>query len=176
MRVKNNYKWMLSGFFVFMSLMNSSGIAFSEESETPPASITPLPGIPKDFEVVYGTGATHAEWGRTEYRILADGSAKTEYTRMGQDKIIRKPQKGQLNAEQLSNLWKKIQDVRFFSLKESYQNSRIMDGSSSFISVRADGRHHMVSVINTKVKAFDQIADYIEQTVEAALKKQNEES
>ena len=126
-------------------------------------TITPLPGVPKDFELVYGSGVAHADWGSTKYTISADGSAVKQRIKHFRDKDQNPEIKRcQLTAEELGGLWKEIQAVKFFRLKENYTNPRIMDGSSNFIYVKANGKEHTVSVMNTEVKAFDRIANDVE--------------
>jgi len=171
-----------------------SNLALSTENEKANASIIPLPGVPEDFELVYGFGATHAERGRTRYAITADGAVVVEKSRFvrssnhpivtadhsvaaAKEQDIRNSgpqqefQQYQLTAGELAALWKNIQTTKFFGLKENYTNPHIMDGSSSFIYVKANGKEHTVSVMNTKVKAFDRIVSDIEKLFDKKVAK-----
>lgn len=141
MRIKFAYGWVLFGVMIGMTpwantnsaFSAESNLVFSTESAKTNIFITPLPGVPKDFELVYGSGAAHADWGRTRYSISADGSAVKERTKNIRDEDQNPEIKQcQLTAEELGGLWKEIQAVKFFRLKENYTNSRIMDGSSNF--------------------------------------------
>src|SRR5512139_2393720 len=57
----------LLAFFAFC-LLTVAPIVFAND-KTNELQVKALPGIPEDFVIVYGTGATHAERGRTTYRI-----------------------------------------------------------------------------------------------------------
>lgn len=133
----------------------------SAEDKTNVPQVKALPGIPEDFEIVYGTGATHAERGRTTYRISADGKATCEKTRGSRTAGTRKLEQYQLARGELQLIIKKISDAGFFNLREQYRNPRIMDGSSSYIRVTMDNKSHSVGVMNTSTPEFSGIANLV---------------
>ena len=134
----------------------------SAEDKTNELQVKALPGIPEDFLIVYGTGATHAEWGRTTYRISADGKATCEKTKGSRTKGTKKLEHYQLTKGELKLMIKKINDAHFSDLKEQYSNPKIMDGSSSYISVTMDKQSHSVVVRNTSQREFSEIANLIQ--------------
>jgi hypothetical protein len=132
-----------------------------------PAAGQGPPPVPKDLEIVYGFGATHAEWGRTTYRVTADGVMTVEKTQgFGDGAKIEKASYA-LTPEELGQVVRKVEEARFFRLKESYANNRIMDGYSSFLRIQMNGKAHSVSVVNTSVKRFNLVADCLEKLVAA---------
>jgi hypothetical protein len=149
----------LLAFFVFCLLPVAPIVSAEEKTDEP--QVKALPGIPEDFLLIYGTGATHAEWGRTTYKISADGKATREKTRGGRTTGTRKAEHYQLTRGELKLIIKKINVVHFFNLKEQYSNPKIRDGSSSFIRVTMDKQSHSVVVVNTSTRDFSEIADLI---------------
>jgi hypothetical protein len=150
----------LLAFFVFCLLPVAP--IDSAEDKTNEHQVKTLPGIPEDFLIIYGTGATHAEGGRTTYRISADGKATCIKTKGRRTKETRKVEHYQLTRGELKLIIKKINDVHFSDLKEQYSNPQIMDGSSSYISVTMDKQSHSVVLLNTSKREFSEIANLIE--------------
>jgi hypothetical protein len=122
--------------------------------------------IPEDLAIVYGTGATHAEWGRTTYKISADGKVLYEKTRGSGTTGSRQQESRSLTKEELLLIIGKIQDNGFFNLNAHYSNPRIHDGWSSFISVTIDRKTHTVAIMNTSQKEFGEIASLISNLVD----------
>lgn len=149
----------LLAFFVFCLLTVAPIV--SAEDKTNELQVKALPGIPEDFLIIYGTGATHAERGRRTYRISADGKATCEKTRGSRTTGTRQLEHYQLTREELELIIKKINDVHFFNLKEQYRNPKIIDGSSSYIRVGMEKQSHSVSVLNTSLHEFSEIANLI---------------
>ncbi len=146
--------------FLASFLLTVAPIALAEE-KTNELQVRALAGIPEDFLIIYGTGATHAERGRTTYRISADGKASCEKTRRSGSTITRQLKHYQLTREELKLIIKKINDVHFFDLKEQYSNPRIRDGSSSYLRVTMEKQSHSVGVLNTSVHEFSETANLI---------------
>jgi len=144
---------------VFCFLTKISAVSAADETDN--VQVKALDGIPEDLAIVYGSGATHAEWGRSLYKISADGNAVYEETRGRQSTVSRQQEYYQLTRGELQLIIKKIKDNRFFSLNEQYSNPKIRDGSSSYISVTMDKKTHSVSMINSYQKEFDEIAGLI---------------
>ena len=134
----------------------------SAADETDNVRTKGLDGIPEDLSIVYGSGATHAAWGRSTYRISADGKVVYEKTRGSQSAGSRKREYYQLTTEELQLIINKIKDNRFFSLNEHYSNPKIRDGFSSYISVTMDKKTHSVAVMNTQQKEFNEIRSLID--------------
>lgn len=190
MKIKSVCAFLVLGLFIFMASMSNSRLAFSVETEKTKTEITPLAGVPVDFEVVYGFGATHAERGRTTYTITADGVVVIEkskgrgtipkrlpiarganYAAAPKETVPPNPapqpevRQCKLTAGELAGLWKNIQDAKFFGLEKNYTNSHIMDGTSSYLTIKANGQEHSVTVINSQVKAYDQITGKIKKMI-----------
>ena len=138
----------------------------SAAGETGKVHINALDGIPEDFAIVYGTGATHAGWGRTTYSISADGKVLYEKTKGSQIKGSRVQEQYRLTKEELQLIIKIIQDNGFFGLDKHYSNRKVHDGWSSYISVTVDKKTHSVGVMNTHKKEFDEIAGMIRNIVD----------
>jgi|GEM_PF-2523452 len=139
-----------------------------------PVSCQESAPAPKDLEIVYGFGATHAEWGRTTYRLTADGVMTVEKTQGYGDEAKSESARYALTPEELGQILRKIEEARFFKLKESYADNRIRDGYSSFLSIRMNGKTHMVSVMNKSVKRFDLVAETLEKITAAKIKAEGE--
>ena len=123
--------------------------------------VIPLEGVPSDFSLVYGTGATHADWGRTTYRISADGKVLHERSRRSQ----RQKKEYLLTKEDMAAIISKIRERRFFDLEEHYANPKVHDGWSSYITVTMDGRKHGVSLRNMHQADFGAVAETISSTI-----------
>ena len=149
----------LLAFFAFC-LLTVAPIVFANDKTTE-LQVKALPGIPEDLLIVYGTGATHAERGRTTYRVSADGRATCEKTRRSGATVTRQLKQYQLTKEELKLIIKKMKDVHFFNLKEHYSNPKIRDGSSSYITLTMEKQSHSVGVLNTSLHEFSEIADLI---------------
>ena len=146
--------------FLAFCLLTVAPIVFANDKTTE-LQVKALPGIPEDFLIIYGTGATHAERGRTTYRISADGKATCEKRRRSGATVTRQLKQYQLTKEELKLIIKKINDVHFFNLKEYYSNPKIRDGSSSYIRVTMQKQSHSVGVLNTSIDEFSEIANLI---------------
>lgn len=172
MRTKFMYGLLAWGLLIFMISINDSRFALSEEGEKANSVITPLPGVPTDFKLIYDFGATHAAWGRTRFTITANGAVVVEKSRVVHGAGLKRDlQRCQLTAGELAGLWKQIQEAKFFELEKHYANTRIRDGSSSYITINADGKEHSVTVLNTHEQAYDQIVYEIEKITNKKLSK-----
>lgn len=160
-RCLQNYVGLLSILLLSVFCMLTNVNAVSAADETDNVQVRDLDGIPEDLDIVYNSGATHAEWGRSTYKISADGKVVYEETRGRQSAVSRHQEYYQLTKKELQLIIKKIKDNRFFSLNEQYSNSKIRDGSSSYITVTMNKKTHSVSVINVYKKQFNEIADLI---------------
>ncbi|MBP7828319.1 MAG: hypothetical protein KA248_00230 [Kiritimatiellae bacterium] len=117
----------------------------------------PETALPADFELRWSSGATHAEWGRKEGTLNAQGELVWVESRGSGDEATRTERRGQASREQLDALWRAIQEHRFFNLREQYSNPGVRDGFSSFIAVQAGGREHSVAVMNTRQERFSEV-------------------
>jgi hypothetical protein len=109
---------------------------------------------PTDLFVHWGGGATHAEWGREEGWLEADGTWRWEKTRGPRGEAPLKECRGQASPAKLAALWRAIQENHFFQLNTRYVDLSVHDGYSDFISVTANGITHGVSVSNTHEESF----------------------
>ena len=146
--------------FLAFCLLTVAPIVFANDKTTE-LQVKALPGIPEDLLIVYGTGATHAERGRTTYRISADGKATCEKRRRSGATVARQLKQYQLTKEELKLIIKKVNDVHFFNLKEHCSNPKIRDGSSSYITLTMEKQSHSVGLLNTSIHEFSEIANLI---------------
>ena len=132
-----------------------------DPSSRPPAEVSP----PADFEIRWGSGATHAEWGREEGTLNAKGELSWVKSRGYGQNASREEARGQASPEQILGVWRAINESRFFDLRKSYDNAAVQDGFSEFIAVTADGRSHSVSVLNTSQPRFSQVMKALNELV-----------
>jgi hypothetical protein len=125
-----------------------------------------LDGIPEDLYIVYSTGATHAEWGRTTYEISADGGVVYEESRGLGNKGSRQTKCYRLTEKELKTIVKTIRENNFFDMNQHYSHPHIMDGWSSSIVVTLDHKTHSVSVMNLRQREFDTIAYVIKSIID----------
>lgn len=158
-RVKkcSTYAWAVT---VFWGILTAVLIASAAE-DAKEGQVKAMEGIPGDLSIIYGSGATHAERGRTTRRISADGVVVVEKSRRKPNGMERQKEYYQLTKAELQKIMRAIEKNDFFDLDKSYSNPRIRDGSSSYISVTMDNRTHSVSVINTSQKDFNEITSLI---------------
>ena len=149
---------------VLWSFTHTAAASSADETDSK-VQVKALDGIPRDLAIVYGTGATHAGWGRTTYRVSADGRATYEKTRGVGSKGSREKKRYALTAEELTLIMNKIKDTGFFGLAESYADPKKRDGWSSYITVTMDGKTHGVSIRNIHQNEFDAVAGIISKTV-----------
>jgi hypothetical protein len=143
--------------FCFITM---AAVTFAAD-ETDNVQVKALGGIPKDLSITYGYGDTHAERGRTSYKISADGKVVYEKTSGSRSSGAKQQELYQLTQEELQLIIRKIKDNSFFSLNNQYRNQKIMGGFSSYISVTMDQKTHVVAVTNTHQKEFSDIAGMI---------------
>lgn len=129
--------------------------------------VEPSSSIPEDLEVRYSYGACHAEWGRTNVVIDAQGNgvyesgsgSLTEDGRFENEKF-RKTFK--LNESELLGLLSNIEKSGFYSLEDDYSNPGIMDGGCQSISVTKNNSTKMVSISNAESpEAYSKVAELI---------------
>jgi hypothetical protein len=123
--------------------------------------------VPPDFSLTYESGATHAEWGRTRMSLDAAGRMVIEETR-GM-RLQQEKREGQVPPEALLAVVRSVHSSGFMRLKESYADRRIMDGWSAWIRVRMNGCEHSVTVLNTSVREFDQVASAMRELAEKTV-------
>jgi len=123
----------------------------------PPSPAEPGVVLPADLQIRWGSGATHAEWGRSEGTLNAQGEWVWVDSRGVGDNAVRDETRGQATPAQMAKLWRVIGKNRFFDLKESYADMDIQDGYSMFIAITANGKSHSVGVMNTSQKEFSKI-------------------
>lgn len=128
----------------------------------PPSSM-----VPDDMEIYYTYGACHAEWGRTNIRILSDGTGLyesgrgpiTEGGKFAENDNRRNFKLGESEALKLLN---DIEKSGFYSLKDGYSDFSIQDGACSYISVTSNNKTKSVSISNTNApEAFSKAAGLI---------------
>lgn len=124
---------------------------------SPPAKPLAALGVPVDFEVRWGSGGTHAEWGREEGTLNAQGDLVWVKSRGYGSDAVHEESRGHATKAQMDALWRAFGENRFFQLKKSYDNPFVNDGFSSFIAIAADGRSHSVAVSNTSQERFSKV-------------------
>jgi hypothetical protein len=111
--------------------------------------------VPKDLSIFYGFGACHAEWGRTEVSIDANGqglyeegsgSLRREGGQKFENEIFRKT--FVLNETELLGLLDGIEKSGFYYLNDSYYNHEVQDGGCEGIQITRNNTTKSVSVSN----------------------------
>jgi hypothetical protein len=111
--------------------------------------------VPKDLFIFYGFGACHAEWGRTEVSIDANGQGlyeegsgglKFEDGQKFENEIFRKT--FVLNETELLGLLDDIEKGGFYNLNDSYHNPEVQDGGCEFIAITRSNTTKSVGVSN----------------------------
>ena len=155
-------------FLILILLVSVSGCL--NESSLQPMSEK----VPKDLDIVYGYGGTHAEWGRTEVRIDANGrglyqsgsgSMRFDDEQRFEHEEFRKT--FVLNEMELLALLVDLEKSGFYSLNDSYVNNEIMDGYSEFISITKNNVTKSVLILNTEAPpSYQKAAEIIEEKAE----------
>jgi hypothetical protein len=136
----------------------------------------PSSGVPDDLEIRYGSGACHAEWGRTNIIIDAkgngiyeSGSGPLDENGRFQNEEFRKTFR--LDENELLGLLNGIEGSGFYSLNDYYSDMGIIDGSCNSISVTKNNSTKTVSVSNTdSPAAYSKVAELISGTAENKTK------
>jgi len=111
--------------------------------------------IPNDLSIFYGFGACHAEWGRTEISIDANGLGL--YEEGSGELLLEEGQKFEnetfrkefvLNETELLDLLQEINKSGFYLLNDSYYNPEVQDGSCEGIAITKDNATKSVDVSN----------------------------
>jgi hypothetical protein len=132
---------------------------------------TPVPReLPPDFAVEWSSGPCHADWGDLNFLKLApkpDSTGRTAWV-LQRGAISPPPPRGSnmvtkiageypVSASECLELYRVVVGQRFFSLKEHYPDTKIIDGGSAVITVTANGVTKHVRVSNMTVKRFDRV-------------------
>ncbi len=153
--------WALT-IFCPLIVLSATDAALGREDK---GHVKSLDGIPEDLHIVYGTGATHAEWGRSTYEISANGRVVYEETRGSRTGGSSQKKYYRITKKEIQHIVKQIRKNHFFSLNSRYSNPKIRDGWSSHISVRMDNQTHTVSVMNVSPPEFSAIAHVIKNVI-----------
>lgn len=156
--------FLMSAFVAVCSLAVVSGIGAEDKAEK--VRVKALDGIPEDLHIVYGTGATHAEWGRTTYEISADGTVVYEESGGRGNEGSRQTKYYRLTEKELQIIVRTIRENNFFGLNRHYSHPHIMDGWSSSVFVTLDHKTHSVSVMNFHKQELDAIACVIQSIID----------
>jgi hypothetical protein len=109
--------------------------------------------VPPDLYIIYSDGACHAEWGRSEVIITADGNGISQSGSGSYEDGRFEEEESRLgftlSEEELLFLLNAIEGSGFYSLDDTYTDMSIMDGSCEYISVTADNKTKGVSISNT---------------------------
>ncbi|NYZ77021.1 hypothetical protein H0O02_01760 [Candidatus Micrarchaeota archaeon] len=128
--------------------------------------------VPEDLEITYSYGACHAEWGRTDIAIKADGSGVYESGSgmMIGDRFANEEFRKtfRLSETELLNLLNAIEKSGFYSLGDYYTDPNTIDGSCEYVSVTKNNSTKSVSVSNTEPPAaYGQVAGMISAVAES---------
>jgi len=126
--------------------------------------------IPDDLEIDYSYHASYGGAG-IEVKIDSQGSAILIESDSADD-FFESDKSGleqgfDLDEEELLGIYQEIVKNNFFSLRERYENPDILDGDVYSIRVKANGREHKVTVLNTNIERFDRIAEAVEKIIDA---------
>jgi hypothetical protein len=136
---------------LLIALMTMSLVDCSHSQSSSPISDK----IPKDLFILYGLGACHAEWGRTEISIDANGLGSyeegsgellLEEGEKFENEIFRK--EFVLNETELLDLLQEINISGFYELNDSYYNPEVQDGSCEGIAITKKNSTKSIYVSN----------------------------
>jgi hypothetical protein len=113
--------------------------------------------VPDDFQLEYGWGACFTQWGRYTLTLYSNGSATYEYLKG----MTKEYEYYNFTNEELLEIYSEVIRHKFFDLKEQYSNPNILDGSCSYLQIKADEKEHRVSVSNEHITPFDRITQKI---------------
>jgi len=133
-----------------------------------PAEKNPPP-MPVDFEVRWGGGSPHSEWGQEESTLTAQGDVIQVKSEGFGKKAKCGQTRGHVTRQQQESLWKLLHEQHFFKLQANYTDFRKIQGFTEFITIRANGRTNTVSVTDTAPESFAQILAALDQLRDAAL-------
>lgn len=127
--------------------------------------------VPGDLYVVYSYGACHAEKGRTNFIIDAEGNGVYE---SGSGSLIddrfeneRFRKTFKLDDSELLSMLNEIEASGFYSLENDYTDLDIYDGGCAHISVTKENKTKTVSVSNTQAPGeYSKVADLIARITE----------
>jgi hypothetical protein len=123
--------------------------------------------VPSDLEIAYSYGACHAEWGRTNIVIDAQGrgvyeSGSGSLTDDGRFENEKFRKTFTLSEKELLDLLNGIEKSGFYSLRESYFSPDIMDGGCESIMVSQDNSTKFVSLSNVNSpESYSKVAGMI---------------
>jgi hypothetical protein len=131
---------------------------------------SPMSGrMPKDLFIFHDFGACHAEWGRTEVSIDANGQGlyeegsgglKLEDGQKFENEIFKKT--FVLNETELLGLLDEIDKCGFYNLNDSYHNPEVYDGYCEGIAITRNNTTKSVHVSNIEApQAYERTAKII---------------
>ncbi len=110
--------------------------------------------LPEDFEIEYGSGAMHLEWGQYNLKIDNMGNAVFEKTQ-GTD--LSRKYEFTANEAELKIIYGAVMINNFFSLDDQYEDPAIMDGGWTEISIKANGERKTVKLLNYSQRQFEKV-------------------
>ncbi len=110
--------------------------------------------LPEDFEVEYGSGAMHLDWGYYTLKIDSGGSAVFEKLR-GVDSSKR--YSFSVSEPERKKIYDSAMVNGFFSLNDNYEDLFVMDGGWSKITIRANGKSKTVNLQNYYLDSFEKV-------------------
>ncbi|MGA9291675.1 MAG: hypothetical protein WBV81_03740, partial [Ignavibacteriaceae bacterium] len=124
---------------------------------------------PSDFKLVGSTGGA-GPWSVTEsITILADGTVK--FTRINQAvPEILTDTTFSIVTPKVEQIWLAVQNNNFFSLRNSFEDDSIQDGSLAIITVTANGNTKQVFVKNAVQQEIQNIIKSINYNVPSGYK------
>ena len=126
------------------------------------SGVEPVSELPNDFELHYGTGAMHAEWGA--YYLDVDSQGNAVFTKTwGFDQKEEHP--FQVSKGELLAIYNSALANKFFDLQDNYSDPSIMDGGWNEITLRANGYSKTVKLENYNLDAFTAVETQINRLI-----------
>ena len=122
----------------------------------------PVDELPEDFELHYGTGAMHAEWGVFYLEVDSQGNAVFTKT-WGFDQ--EEEHSFQASEEELLAIYNAALVNGFFGLQDEYRDPMIIDGGWEEITIKANGSSKTVKMQNYYVEAFSAVETEINRLI-----------
>ena len=137
-------------------------LAVTAAQENPDPIVTASPVVPSDFKAHYEAGGYQLA-GYDVTDIFANGTAFT-YDYSGSSAPI--VAEYYVSKQNMEKIYREIISDGFFSLKDSYRDSSIMDGGWYSLAITVSGKTKTVKASNTKVSQVIQIHDLMESSLE----------
>jgi hypothetical protein len=119
--------------------------------------------VPADFVVSVNHGPRRASRGNHFHaEIHASGKVLIEEERRSEGKLVKITSNRTISEQSVRKIYATVIACKFFTLKENYSRPRLRGGSSTNISVTANGKQHSVTISRYTVTRFQTLQNTID--------------